>query len=217
MAKTVANIKLAIAYRMSEDGVPNDTSEAARRLHFINEAYRDIMRRNFWWFTETTDSFDSVADQDSYTFGTGGVPSDIRAILELRFQDKLYTQQEQKDAMDTDTVPYKNSSQSYFIYGNEIYFNPPLSTTVVDGVAIKYYKKHTDVSSDSDTFLIPDEYIDSLVAYVVGRLQQFDSERGSAADAFEEYKEILSQMQEEQNMYLFGLKSSGNQLEAQFP
>lgn len=217
MAKTVADIKLAVAYRMSEDGVPSDSAENVRRLHFINEAYRDVMRRNFWWFSETSDSFDSVANQTSYTYGVGGVPSDIRAILEMRFQDTLYTKMEQKDAMDTDKTPYKNASQSYFTYGNAIYFVAPLSSTVVDGVTMKYYKKHTAVSSDSDTFLIPDDFIDVITAYVLGRLMQFDSERGSASDAFEEYKEILSQMQEEQNMYLFGLKSSGNQLEAVFP
>lgn len=216
MAKTLGDIKLAIAYRMSEDSVPGDSSENARRLYFINEAYRDVMRRHFWWFLETTGSFDSVALQDSYTFGVGGVPADIRAILELRFQGKRYEQGTQGESMATETTPYRNLSQSYFIFGGAIYFNAPLSSAVTAGVTLKYYKKHTALTADANTLLIPDDFVDVITAYVVGRLQQFDSERGSASDAFEEYKEIISQMDEEQNKYLFSLKSSGSQMEAQF-
>ena len=212
MAKTLLNLRTSLAYRLGEDSDPSDANEKSRRNSFINEAYRDVMRRHYWWFTETTDTFNSVANQASYTFGSGGVASDIRFILELRFQDVIYRQITQTDAMASYNIPYNNASQSYFIFNGAIYPVPPFTSSVTDGVSIKYYKYHTELSADANTILIPDIFSDCLVTYAYARMMQGEGERGSAQDAMEEYKEVLNTMNEEQNKYLFSLKdATGNE------
>ena len=207
MATTLGDLKLRFTYRVGEDAIPSATAEVARRVSFINEGYRDIIRRAYWWFTESTASFSSVANQESYGT-TDGVPANIRQILELRYQGRLYSQITQTDGMQAYTLPYNNYSESYFLFDDKLYFVPALSASVTNGITLKYYANPTNLSSDSDTIVIPDIFSDVLVAYAVGRWNQQESERGSASDAFAEYTEILGLMTEEQNKYLFSLKST---------
>ena len=49
----------------------------------------------------------------------------------------------------------------------------------------------------TDTIDIPDRYKDALSAYVFARLAQLDGERGDASDGFEEYNEIVAEMNKE--------------------
>lgn len=216
MAKTLTNLQTSLAYRLDEDSVPNSTSaEYKKRLSFINEAYRDIVRRHTWWFTETTGQFTTVANQASYG-SADGVPTDIRAILELRFQNKLYTPITQSEGMGAMTLPYSNYSESYFEFGGKIYFVPPIGSSVTNGVTLKYYKSHTDLATGTDTIIIPDIFSDALVAYPYARTIGKESERGSAGDGYAEYTEILKIMTEEQNKYLFQFKSSSNELVGEY-
>lgn len=206
--KTLLQLQTSLAYRMGEDSVPNDTNEKARRKSFINEGYRLVMSKHRWWFSEAYDSFNSVAAQESYG-SADGVPTDIREIIELRYQNVLYTQLTQNQAMNAYTTPYTNYSQSYFWFNNKIYPVPAFSASVADGIKIKYYKKHTELSADADTIIIPDDFSDILVAYAEARVNKIDSERGTASDAFDEFNEILGIMKEENNKYLFSMKRSG--------
>jgi hypothetical protein len=209
MATTLANIQTAIAYRLGEDSAASGT-EKTRRTQFINEGYFNVIRRHYWWFTETTGSFTSVADQTSY--GTAdGVPTDIRdsMILELRFGGVLHTPMLQTEAFDTYNSTYASRSQSYFIFNKKIYPVPVWSSVAT--VDLKYYKIPSKLSADADTVLIPDEYADCLVAFGLARVLQVDDERGSAADAMEEFEETLRHMITEQNNYMFALKSQGNE------
>lgn len=217
MAKTLTDLQTSLAYRLDEDSVPNtNTAEYTKRKSFLNEAYRDIMRRHTWWFSETTGQFTTVANQEAY--GTAdGVPSDIRSILELRFQGKLYSPITQSEGMGALTSPYTNFSESYFIYGGKIYFVPAISSSVSNGVTLKYYKNATDLSTGTDTIIIPDIFSDALVAYAYARTSGKEGERGSAGDGFAEYTEILKIMNEEQNKYLFSFKSSSNELVGEYP
>lgn len=216
MAKTLLQLQTSLAYRMDENSVPQTSSALfIKRTSFINEAYRDVMRRHTWWFTETSTTFNSVASQASYSTADG-VPSNLRSILELRFNNKLYTPITQNEGMGSLTTPYSNYSESYFIFGGSIYFVPPISTSVTNGIAIKYYKTHTELSATTDAIIIPDIFSDVLVAYAYGRAIANESERGSAGDGFAEYTEILKIMNEEQNKYLFSFKSSSNELVGEY-
>lgn len=216
MAKTLLQLQTSLAYRMGEDQVPNSASEVARRKNFLNEGYNDIMRRHYWWFTESTGSFDSVALQESYSTADG-IPDDIRSILELRFQGKLYNPITQSEGMGSMSTPYSNFSQSYFMFGGSIYFVPPLASAVTDGVTLKYYKTHTPLSADADVTLIPDNFVDALVSFAYARTNVVEGERGSASDGFSEYNEAVRILNEEQNKYLFSFKSSSSELQAEYP
>lgn len=216
MAKTLLQLQTSLAYRMGEDQAPTNTAELARRKSFLNQAYNAVMREHYWWFTEATDTFNSVAAKTSYTTADG-VPADMRMILELRFQDRLYSPITQAEGMGSISQPYSNYSESFFIFSGSIYFVPPLTSAVTDGIAIKYYKTHAELSANTDTILIPDIFSDVLVAYAYARTIALEGERGSAGDGFAEYNEIMKIMREEQNKYLFSIKSSNSQLEAQYP
>ncbi len=216
MAKTLLQLQTSLAYRLDEDSVPNNAAEVAKRKSYINEAYSDIIRRQAWWFTEASSSFNSVANQASYG-ASDGVPTNIRTILELRFNNTLYQQITQEEAMRSNTIPYSGYSQSYFIFAGSLYFVPPISSSVSLGITIKYYKAHTELSANGDAVILPDHYADALVVYAYARTIGKEGERGSAGDAYAEYNEILKQMNEEQNRYLFSMKSSYDGFVAQYP
>lgn len=214
MAKTLTNLLQSLSYRMREDSVPTGT-ESSRRTQFINEAYMSITRKHYWWWTEASSTFNSVANQASYT-SSDGFPSTIRgsAILELRVDGTLYHPALQTDAFAAESSSYSGFSQRYMVFNKSLYLLPAYGTSSSNGIAMKYYKIPTILSSGSDTILIPDEYADILVAFALGRLKAIGSQRGSAADAYDEFNEIYKEMEVEQNNYLFALKSSESQYSA---
>lgn len=210
MSTTVDSLYLDLAYRLGEDSAPSGV-EAAKRLSFINQAYRAIIRAHYWWFTESTAQFNSVANQESYS-SAHGFPSDIRgsAILEVRYDGTLWTPITQTDAFKNLSSTYTNYSESYFIFNDALYPVPRFSASGTNNVKMKYYSLPAALTTGSDTIAIPDLYKDVLTAYAFARVCQIDSKRGSAADGFDEYNEILGQMKKEQNDYLFSLKESGS-------
>lgn len=218
MSTTVNALQLDLAYRLGERAAPSSIEES-RRLSFINQAYRAVMREHYWWFTETESTFNSVADQPFYTPGSNGFPTDIRnmAILEVRYDGTLISPLTQTQALQCMTQGYSNYSDSYFMFNSKLYPVAPFTSTDTDNCSIKYYKNSTPLTSGSDTVLLPDMYADVLNAYAYARMAQTRSKRGSAADGFDEFNEIMRQMRIEQNNYLFALKSSGvDVLEAQY-
>lgn len=70
-------------------------------------------------------------------------------------------------------------------------------------IRIKYYRKATKLTASTDTVVIPDEYASAIDAFAYGRINQIDDERGSAADGFDEFEEIIKQMTIEQNKIEF--------------
>ena len=218
MSTTLTDLHQRLSYRLAEDSVPATSgSEWNRRTQFINEAYRSIIRKHYWWWTEASDTFNSVANQASY--GTAdGFPSDIRgsSILELRFDGKLYQPALQSEAMNLQNDDYSGMSERYMVFNHKLYPLPAYPSSGTDNIAIKYYKIPAALSSGSDTIAIPDEYADILVAFALGRIQAQDSKRGSAADSYDEYKEIYNEMVEEQKAYLFALKADTSDYSALF-
>lgn len=210
MAKTLTQLQSTLASRLRENSAPSSTgSEYSRRTDYFNEAYRSVIRKHYWWFTEATASLDSVADQESY--GTAdGFPTDIRnsMILELRYNGTLYTPITQTDAFSNYTSTYTNYSQSYFIFNKKLYPVPAFPDSGTDYITLKYYSIPSELSTGSDTIVIPDEYSDVLVAFAFARVSQTRGKRGSAADGFNEYEDIMKMMSSEQNNYMFALKSN---------
>lgn len=214
MATTLTQLLQKVSYRMREDSVPSG-SESSRRTQFLNEGYKSILRKHFWWWTETSTTFNSVANQASYS-SADGFPSTIRgsAILELRVAGTLYHPALQTDAFQSETSGYSGFSQQYMVFNKSLYLLPPYGTSTASAIAMKYYQIPVDLSSGSDTVLLPDEYADILVAFCLGRLKAIGSQRGSAADAYDEFNEIYKEMEVEQNNYLFALKSNESQYSA---
>lgn len=81
-------------------------------------------------------------------------------------------------------------------------------TATKRNIVYRYWQQHTDMTADTDTVLIPDRFTDILVAYALGRISSgpLNNERGSSADAFEEYNNILKDMTKENNRKKFMYK-----------
>lgn len=216
MAKTLADLQTSISNRKFEDSVPTG-SEYNRRTQFLNEGYKSILRKHYWWWSESSTTFNSVANQSSYGT-TDGFPSNIRgsSILELRFDGTLYKPALQSDAFSLLSSGYTGLSQRYMVFNKKLWPLPPYPSSGTNNIAMKYYKISSELSANSDTIDIPDEYSDILVCFALGRIHSL-SKRGSAADAYDEFNEIYKEMEVEQNNYLFALKSDEGAEVALYP
>lgn len=202
---TVADLQLSLAQRLGENSAPNDSNEKARRLAYFNEAYRSILRKNYWWFTEKTFAFDSVANKTSYDT-SDGFPSDFRKFLEVRYDGKLIVPTLQSQAFQSYDDNYSVVTDSYYIFAGIFYPTPVFPASGTDNITGKYYYNPAKLTLDADLVVIPDIFTDVLVAYAYARMALKRGKRGSSADGFDEWKEILKDMQVEQNNYLFGLQ-----------
>lgn len=272
MAKTLSDLQTSLSYRLLEDSAVSDPNEKARRTRYLNEAYREIMKQNYWWFSVTVGSDTSVNGQEIYTV------SSVRDLLEVRVDGKLFVPFEQHKALGTFNYPplyyqYYEVSGKWFMFGEtELHLLPipsstPSALTVSDitrssstatvttsiahglfaneyvtiagadqtdyngsfrilsvptsttftisvsnspttpatgtitatqrNVVYRYYAYPTDMSADSSTTLVPDMYTEALVAYAYGRVMIAQGQRGSAADAFDEFNNTVKQMHQE--------------------
>lgn len=116
MAKTLLDLHTSLSYRLLEDSAVSDTNEKARRTRYINEAYRELMKQNYWWFALTVGSDTSVEDQEIYTV------SGVRDLVEVRVDGKLYVPFEQHKAFGTYNYPplyyqYEEITGKWYLFG----------------------------------------------------------------------------------------------------
>jgi hypothetical protein len=76
-------------------------------------------------------------------------------------------------------------------------------TVIKRDIVYSFYKMPDRLTALTDTLLIPDLFFEGFVAYVKARLDLRDSERGSAADGFDEFNDIVEDMNVENNKRLF--------------
>lgn len=57
-----------------------------------------------------------------------------------------------------------------------------------------FYKLPSRITALTDTLLIPDLFFEAFVAYVKARIDLRDSERGAAADSFDEFNELINDL-----------------------
>jgi len=78
MSVTVNDILLDVSYRRGENGVPSG-NEQTRRISFVSQAFRDLMRENKYWFHVTEYATQTDEDEEIYS-----LPTDYREFLEVR-------------------------------------------------------------------------------------------------------------------------------------
>lgn len=213
MSTTLGNVLTGLAYRLGETSSPSDTDERARRVNFIVDAYRQLLRRNTWWWTEGSTTFNSVAGQEEYTT-VGGFPTDFRDMLELRVDDKLYTpiSLQKITSLYDQTNNFFNyddlvTDKHWYIFDNVLHILPKTPSAGTNNIKMKYYKMPTMPSADADVLAIPDQFTSGLEAYAYGRIKQTKGKRGESADGFAEFNSMLSDMTVEQNKRNFWNKS----------
>ena len=205
MATTLADIRTELAYRLGEDSVPSASAETARRDAWINEGYLKMVGRAFWWFCEANDSFNSVANQASYST-VDGLPTDLRAIFEVRVDDKLYTFKslneitKQYDPSNS-IFNYENITvnKHWYVFAGSLYFLPVITSNGTNNIDIKYWKSATKLTQSTDAVLIPDEYAYMIVDYAYARKNMVDGKRGSTSDGLAFYEEYYRELMSENN------------------
>lgn len=276
---TVNDALLGAAYRMGYDSVPSDANEKARWIYQCDDAQRSVLRKNLYWFTQTTSSDVVVSGKQRYDLA-----SDFREMIEVRLNGMLVQPITAHEGQNSYNVPFSGVpiqpssstyAYSYYMFGDREMNLLPLQTSVPDtltavsatrtgstvtvttsdahgysiddyvtiagavetgyngaqrittvpttttftyeitttpttpatgtvthtkrNIVYSYYKNPTRLTALTDTLLIPDLYLESFVSYIKARIDLRDSERASASDGFDEFNELVNDLNEENN------------------
>jgi len=131
MSATVNDVLLDVSYRRGENSVPSG-NELSRRIRFVGQGYRDLLRKNDFWFLVKTYAESTTDGQEIYS-----LPDDFKQMFEVRVDRLLRTPQADKVAFSVGqyppiTSPYSInyfSSKYYYIYGDELHLLPYPSST----------------------------------------------------------------------------------------
>lgn len=126
MSLTALDILNSVAYRRGESSNPDNTTESARRLRFLNEAYRRLHQAGLFWFHEKTASLKTTDDEEIVA-----LPSDYRDSIEIRVDGIVRYPLPANQAFDFYQYPplafaykYDYDNKYYYIFGNELHLLP---------------------------------------------------------------------------------------------
>lgn len=197
MALTTTDLQTSLAYRLGETAAPSDATTKALRLEWMNQGYMTIARRRNWWFLEAS----STANTNTGSTTGYAEPTDLKQFIELKINDVFfdrvpYVQNRTYEGTGAIvSLPTLRQSYKYYRYGGRYYLIP-----VDDGDAaihyIKYYKRVTK-RVDGETFLIPDEYLEALIAFAEARYWMSITQQAKAVVPFQEFEEIVREMEKE--------------------
>ena len=197
MALTTNDLHTALAYRLGETSTPNDSTTKAIRLEWMNQGYFNLARRRNWWWLEATDTTNTNTGSTSgYTEPTG-----LKEFIELKVGDGYYDQIPYKSnrlgSTSVVTLPKFRLAKQFYRFGGKYFFT---ETDNADGTVhtIKFYKRVIK-TADGGTFLVPDEYLEALVAYAEARYWLSITQQAKAVVPFQEYEEMFAEMNREQN------------------
>jgi hypothetical protein len=200
---TTNDLQTSLAYRLSETSAPSDSTTLAQRLEWMNQGYLAIARLRNWWWLEGTD----IANTNTASTTGYAEPTDLKEFIELKIGSTYYDQIPYRNNRDgtfnTVHLPQVRLTREYYRYGGRYYLSPE-----DDGDAtvhtIKYYKR-VSKSTSGGTFLIPDEYLEALVAYGEARYWLSISQQAKAQVPYQEYEGVIKDMLSEQ-----GRRGSGS-------
>lgn len=135
MAKTISTLQTSLAYRLGESSAPTSTTEKNRRLQWFVDGLNSIGTDKLWWFLRKRETWTSVTNKKRYTN-----PSDYRKVIELRVNDKKYSEITLEDDYDQNTnfrTSVVNLAQfdvailngwNFYILGSEFIISPTEDT-----------------------------------------------------------------------------------------
>lgn len=168
---------------------------------YINDTQRDVFNEYRLPFMETTQDYTLAAGETDITNGSG-LPSDFVQAIDLtltssglesviRFKDFREIDETYPDPEDT-TVNPSNVPMYAYKYGEEIHVYPAPNDAYT--VRLRYVKKPTALSSDSDVPEIPSEFEELLVAGATYRCMQDKDNYDKAAVHENKYMELLQKL-----------------------
>lgn len=197
MSLITSDLQTSLAYRLGETSAPSDSTTKSLRLEWINQGYLTTARRKNWWWLEAANT------SNTNTGSTTGYsePTDLKAWKELYIGNIYYDEIPEEDRrIYTGTsavvsIPTTIRSFKFYRYGGKYYLIP------TDGAGgethnIKYYKRVSKVA-DGGTFLIPDEYLECIVAFAEARYWMSITQQAKAAAPYQEFEEIVQEMARE--------------------
>ena len=210
MSLTVTNLQTNLAYRLGESSAPSDATVSAQRLEWLNMGYFAAARRRNWWWLEGSDT------SNTNTGSTTGYdePSDLKDWIELKIIDIYYDQIPYKDNRIYQGVsavvqlPTVSTDYKFYTFGGK-YHLMPTDGNDSETHYVKYWKRVTKKTSGSDTFLMPDEYLEGVVAFAEFRHWMSITQQVKAQTPLQEYEAIMREMEMEDDRRKWGWSRQG--------
>ena len=156
MALTVSDLLERARQRYNAVGDDFFSDQMLRDAIF--DAQSDLAKEGY--VIEKTFETDSVADQREYTY-----PDNVLSIREIRYDyEKLEKVALYKDPKTSSADPTGTPSQ-YAIWDEVIYLFPTPDTSS-ETIQIKCYAYPQDITSNSDSIEVPQEYREDIITFV---------------------------------------------------
>jgi hypothetical protein len=270
MAYTINDALTSLAYRLGESQTPTATAEVNRRLTWVVDGLKEILKDRPFWFLQKITTAATVANTPNYTF-----PTDFRKEIQIYVDGYKYDKilPEEIDDYRTNLQPVQMLTQNlkykYYTLGGSYYLIPTPSsaptaksvtitssgttatvthtshgwatndyvtiaganesayngkfkitktsanaytytmasdpadtatgtiTATKDNIEIWHFYEPTIPTATTDSIIIPDKYMNILVAFAEGRYWSTAHSRGKSADAFAEFETGLEQLRRE--------------------
>lgn len=197
MAQTTTELQTQLAYRLGETSSPNDSTTLALRLEWLNQGYLTTCRRKDWWFLEATDT------SNTNTGSTTGynLPTDYKKTKQLKIGNIYYDQipfEDNRIYQGTGvivTLPTIIKSYKFYTYAGKYYLIPIDSADST--IHTHSYYKHVAKIASGGTFLMPDEYLEGIVAFAEARYWMSITQQAKAAAPYQEFEEMVQEMSRE--------------------
>lgn len=196
MAYTLSDIRTKVQQRIKDTGY--STSEIT---NYINDTQNDIFNEYPLAFWETTQNYTLATGVSDITNGSG-LPTDfVQAIdmyltqtgLEslLVYRDYQDIDQLYPDPTDT-TINPNGIPKFWYKYGNTIRVFPAPAGDYT--LTLRYLKRPTLLSNDSDVPALPQEFEELLIAGATFRILQIKDNYDQASIWQNKYDELLSKL-----------------------
>lgn len=194
---------MALTYKNLQDRCLTYGYGEVDRANFrtwLNEAYEELVRSYKWPFLEATASITTVAGSPTVSVPTSPPvlffgrlkPNSVTTLTEPRYLSELDFREYMPHREYTDTADV-GEPEYYSVFGGVFNFYP-----VPDAVytySMRYWKGITTLpGSDSDTYLIPDAYLDNLVLGALARAAMRENDMGKYQIFMTQYTANVQQM-----------------------
>lgn len=179
-----------------------DTGYSSSEIkNYINDTQNDVFNEYRLPFMEDTEDYTLAVGVSDLTNGTGLPTNYVQAIdiflttlgreklltyLDIREIDQLYP-----DAEDSTLYP-SNVPDEWYFYAETIRVTPKPNSAFT--ATLRYYKKPTLLSSDSDVPELPSEFEELLVVGAAYRVLQVKDNYDQAAILQNKYDELLDKL-----------------------
>lgn len=130
MTKLISDLQTKLSRRLGSNTAPTDTSELSKRRDWFWEAINTVCSDDFMWFMKVLATDTAVTNKPYYA-----IPTRFRHPIEIKVDGIIYTKTT-KEAFDAEhanynhivTFPQAAIVYEYYIYDDNIYFSPSLTT-----------------------------------------------------------------------------------------